>query len=82
MENLDSADRDALESLVVSEGWLIVAKRVRQVIEDKRDELERGEPQDERKRGFIAACRMFLALPETITGEIKQGEETLWGGVR
>jgi hypothetical protein len=77
-EHLDSSDLDALESLVLSEGWLCVAARVMRVIEDKRNELEyrahteiRGAGSVEALQGFLAACRMFLNLPATLTAEIK-----------
>ncbi len=72
VEAPDSSEIDALESLVISEGWGLVAERVDMEISCKRDELERNASLDEQNRGFLAACRMFLELPKMLTDEIKQ----------
>jgi hypothetical protein len=71
IEAPDSSDADALESLAISEGWQLIGERVWDVIENKRDELERSGDKADEHRGFLAACRMFLALPGNMAGEIK-----------
>lgn len=74
----DSHEIDALESMECGAGWLQVGGRILEVIERRRDELERvplnlrGPGGAEYLQGFIAACRMVLTLPEAISDEIKQ----------
>ncbi len=72
----DAADIDALESLVVSDGWTEVARIVKLAIELKRDEMERHEGSEARAipymQGFVAACRMLLRLPEQQIAEIQR----------
>jgi hypothetical protein len=75
IEPLDSSDLDALESLVISDGWALLAERVAEVIEEKRNALERSGDKADEHRGFLAACRMFLALPKGMAAEIKAQTE-------
>lgn len=71
---LDTHDADALESLEAHEGFRLIVGRVKTVIEDKRDELEVGDNAEanSERRGFLAACRMFLRLSEIMRGEVKE----------
>jgi hypothetical protein len=68
----DSSDLDAIESLVISDGWALLSERVFEVIEDKRNALERSGDKADEHRGFLAACRMFLSLPKGMAEEIKR----------
>lgn len=78
LEVPDSSEIDALESLVISEGYQLIFDRVMQEIERKRDRLEYsaanmiGPGGIEHSQGFLAACRMFMELPQTLADEIKQ----------
>jgi hypothetical protein len=76
MDQLDGHEADALESMELSEGWALVHGRVCEVIEQKRDALERGplamgDQTMEYHCGFLAACRMVLALPKQMAQEIQ-----------
>lgn len=71
----DSSDVEALEFLQVSDGYRLLVSRVQRVIEDKRDALERGGDKADEARGFLAACRMLLALPEQMISEAKSTEK-------
>lgn len=79
IDSPDTHEIDALEQLLCSDGWRLVAARIREEIERKRDALESG-PLGmngqgggmEYHRGFLAACRMLHNLPGTLTTEIQQ----------
>jgi hypothetical protein len=71
IDSPDSHELDSLEQLAIHDGWLQVEARVREVIERKRDALERSGDKADEHRGFLTACRMFLNLPATIAAEIQ-----------
>lgn len=75
----DSAELDALSELERHPGYVQVRTRIEEVIELRRDALEKDEVV-RFDQGYIAGLRMVLGLPEILRGEIvesiKDGDST------
>lgn len=71
-EEPDSAELDALRELAFSAGYGLVVERINEEIERQRGQLEEDLDiwQTARVRGYIAALRMVLTLPEILKSEI------------
>lgn len=74
MMDYDSGDLDAVVELDHSPGYVLVTKRIREMIERKRTELE-GIGWDqcltEAARGYVKALREVLTIPDVLRSEIQ-----------
>lgn len=76
VEDLDSADLDAIKEMIRSRGYGLVVERVKAEIERLRLDLENGHGADEwltnQLRGQIKAYRTLLTIPGILRGEIER----------
>jgi hypothetical protein len=75
-EPYDSGDLDAILELERSPGYALVAKRIGEELQRRRDELEHSEFDWQAMiaaRGQIKALKIALAIPDILKVEIKAG---------
>lgn len=73
-DDVSGIELDALAELAHDPGWGLVQERVRLMIERKRDDLERERESDKAAeiRGYLAALREVLRLPDVLKTEIER----------
>jgi hypothetical protein len=74
----DATGLDALEELVLSDGWRLVVERVKSMLDTARDELEgahldiRGPYSVEGLQGKARTLRTVLDLPAILKAELEE----------
>jgi hypothetical protein len=72
---LTAVDAGHVEEMARTKGYAFVSMRARNVIQEKRDQLELGVGDVLETRGFLAGLRFALALPEMLMAEGRRNAE-------